>query len=52
VGGATGGFNPITFAVGARFEATEEKVETLGDYVICTNASEAYIYFQALTSYR
>lgn len=50
--GASGGLDPIVFAAGARVIASEGKVETIGDYVICTNASEAYVYFQAWTGYR
>lgn len=52
LGGGSGGLNPITFAAGARVVASGGTVKTLGDYVICTNATEAYIYFQAWTDYR
>ena len=52
MGGASGGANPIEFAAGARVIASGGTVKTLGDYVICNNATEAYVYFQSWTSYR
>ena len=52
MGGASGGLEPVVFAAGARVVSSGGKVETLGDYVLCTNATEAYIYFQAWTGYR
>lgn len=50
--GGSGGLEPISYAAGARVVASGGTVQTLGDYVICTNATEAHIYFQAWTSYR
>ena len=52
MGGASEGMDPIVFAAGARVIVTGGTVETLGDYVICNNATEAHVYFQAWTDYR
>jgi hypothetical protein len=49
--GASGGLEPITYAASARVVASGGTVETLGDYVICNNATEAYVYFQVWTGY-
>lgn len=52
MGGTTGGSDAISFAVGARVVATDGTVKTLGDYVICQNSTEVYIYVQSWTTYR
>ena len=52
MGGASGGLEAIEFAVGARVFASDGTVETLGDYVVCKNSTEAYVYIQSWTSYR
>jgi alpha-L-fucosidase 2 len=51
MGGRSGGAGSMGFATGARVVATGGKVTTLGDYVICTGADEAYIYVSARTTY-
>jgi alpha-L-fucosidase 2 len=52
IGGASGGDAPIGFAAGARIVSNDGSVSTLGDYVFCKNATEAWIYFAAWTSFR
>lgn len=47
-----GGNRGIEFAAGATVAATNGKVYTLGDTIICEGADEAWIYFAAWTSYR
>jgi alpha-L-fucosidase 2 len=51
MGGRSGGAGSMGFATGARVVAVGGKVTTLGDYVICTGADEAYIYVSARTTY-
>ncbi|KAK3629548.1 hypothetical protein LTR56_017977 [Elasticomyces elasticus] len=50
--GASGGKHPIEFATGARIVSTDGKVSTLGDYVFCRNATEAWVYIAAWTTFR
>ncbi|KAK0817996.1 hypothetical protein LTR91_004442 [Friedmanniomyces endolithicus] len=50
--GASGGKHPIGFATGARIVSTDGKVSTLGDYVFCRNATEAWVYVAAWTTFR
>lgn len=50
--GASGGFHPVSFATGAKIVSSDGKVSTIGDYVFCKNATEAWVYFQAWTSFR
>ncbi|KAJ5833268.1 hypothetical protein N7474_001579 [Penicillium riverlandense] len=52
IGGRTGDRDPLTWAAGATVVASGGHVSTVGDYVRCQGADEAYIYFQAWTSYR
>lgn len=52
MGGASGGFHPISFATGAKIVSADGNVSTLGDYVFCKNATEAWVYLQAWTSFR
>lgn len=52
MGGASSGQNNIAWAAGARVIASGGTVSTLGDYVICSAADEATIYFTTWTSYR
>lgn len=52
MGGRSGGANSMGFAAGARVVASGGRVSTLGDYVLCEGADEAYIYFSASTTYR
>ena len=52
MGGASGGNNPIGFATGAKIVSTDGKVSTLGDYVFCHNATEAWVYFASWTTFR
>lgn len=44
--------NHSQFAAGAKIVAADGKVSTLGDYVFCKNSTEAWVYFQAWTSFR
>lgn len=52
MGSATSGHRPVAFVTGAKVTAADGTVSTLGDYVFCRNATEAYIYFQAWSTYR
>ena len=52
MGGASGGYHPMMFATGARIVSSDGKISTLGDYLFCKNATEAWIYVQAWTSFR
>lgn len=52
MGGASGGYHPMQYAIGAKIVSPDGKVSTLGDYVFCKNASEAWVYVQAWTSFR
>lgn len=52
MGGRTSGNESIGFATGARVVASGGTVSTLGDYVNCAGADEAYIYFSAWSTYR
>lgn len=42
----------MQYAIGAKIVSPDGKVSTLGDYVFCKNASEAWVYVQAWTSFR
>jgi alpha-L-fucosidase 2 len=46
------GTNAIGATVAARVVASGGRVSTLGDYVLCEGADEAYIYVSAQTTYR
>ncbi|CZR61717.1 uncharacterized protein PAC_11614 [Phialocephala subalpina] len=52
MGGESGGEGGITWSAGARVVASGGKVYTIGDYVLCDNADEAWIYFTSWTSVR
>ncbi|KAK6369728.1 hypothetical protein LTS17_009178 [Exophiala oligosperma] len=52
MGSRSGGANSIGSAVGARVVATGGRVSTLGDYVLCDGADEAYVYISAHTTIR
>ncbi|RYP49314.1 hypothetical protein DL768_004939 [Monosporascus sp. mg162] len=52
MGGGSGGAQSIQFAAGAKVVAPTGKVRTIGDYVICDGADEAWIYFSAWTTFR
>jgi alpha-L-fucosidase 2 len=52
MGASSTGPNPISLTAGARIVASGGKVSTIGDYVICEGADEAYVYFSAHTTYR
>lgn len=52
MGSRSGGANSIGSAVGARVVATGGRVSTLGDYVLCDGADEAYVYISAHTTVR
>jgi alpha-L-fucosidase 2 len=52
MGGASGGYHPIQFATGTKIVSPDGGVSTLGDYVFCKNATEAWVYFRAWTSFR
>lgn len=52
MGGASGGLSPVGFVAGAKIVAPGGTVSTLGDYVFCKNATEAWVYFSSWTTYR
>lgn len=52
MGASSTGPNPISLTAGARIVASGGKVSTIGDYVVCEGADEAYVYFSAHTTYR
>jgi len=51
-GGHSASATGIEFSAGARVIAKGGRVYTVGDYVFCDNADEAWIYFTAWTSFR
>jgi alpha-L-fucosidase 2 len=52
MGGGSGGKEAILFAAGAKVVASGGKVYTIGDYVKCEGADEAWVYFSTWTSFR
>lgn len=52
IGGGSGGTAAIAFASGVRVVSTTGTVNTIGDYVICRGADEAWVYFTTWTSFR
>ncbi|KAJ5123916.1 uncharacterized protein N7515_007741 [Penicillium bovifimosum] len=52
VGGSSDGVGGIDWAAGARVVSSGGSVYTLGDYVFCSGADEATIYFTAWTTFR
>jgi alpha-L-fucosidase 2 len=51
MGGGSGGARAILFSAGAKVVAPTGKVRTIGDYVVCDGADEAWIYFTAWTTF-
>ncbi|KAH7141820.1 Six-hairpin glycosidase-like protein [Dactylonectria macrodidyma] len=52
MGGGSGGKEAVAFVAGAKVVASGGKVFTIGDYVKCEGADEAWVYFSAWTSFR
>ncbi|KAJ5625064.1 hypothetical protein N7510_001373 [Penicillium lagena] len=52
VGGGSDGVTGIDWSAGARVVSSGGSVYTLGDYVFCSGADEATIYFTAWTTFR
>ncbi|KAI1338138.1 Six-hairpin glycosidase-like protein [Xylariaceae sp. FL0016] len=52
IGGGSASTHSIGFSSGARVVASGGRVETIGNYVICDGADEAWIYFTAWTTVR
>ncbi|KAH8591348.1 Six-hairpin glycosidase-like protein [Bisporella sp. PMI_857] len=52
IGGESEGQNGIAWSSGVRVVATGGKVYAIGNYVLCDNADEAWIYFTSWTSFR
>lgn len=52
IGGKSDGVTGISFSSGARVAASDGRVYTIGDTILCDNANEAWIYFTSWTSYR
>ncbi|KAI1438945.1 Six-hairpin glycosidase-like protein [Xylaria sp. CBS 124048] len=52
IGGGSASVHTIGFASGARVVSDGGRVNTIGDYIICDGADEAWIYFTSWTTVR
>ncbi|KAI1820124.1 Six-hairpin glycosidase-like protein [Xylaria intraflava] len=52
IGGGSASVHAIGFASGARVVSDGGTVKTIGDYIICNGANEAWIYFTSWTTIR